>query len=221
MADLFGGRRRKNEADAGLLAQWFARDEDELAVWKDIVDGPSTDELATRLSSVPRSFLDERVAIRALAGDVLDLEPASGVFTLAAQIDAGTSSAARRAAAIALWLWASEEEVAPFSVPLHRQYLERALAALAFRLAPIVDPGEWISDAERRDEAVRTFLLWSGQRPAGEADHQAEAMLAMRDSLQHSRALADALRDQQHRLEVTARLNAARAKEAAARYSSE
>ncbi len=219
MADFF--RRRKREQQAGLLDLWFARDEDESGVWESLWDGPSVDELATRLSSVPQSFLAERVGITALAGDVLALETGSRLSALTSQIEGTGSSAARRAAAIALWLWASEEEVGPFSTPLRRQYPERTLAALAFRLAHVVDPAEWVSDAERRDEAVRTFLLWSGQRPAGETEDAARAMLAMRDSLQHSRALADALRDHQHRLEVTRRLQEARAKEAAARYSSE
>jgi HAMP domain-containing protein len=218
MADLFGRRQKKHQES--LLDLWFARDEDETAVWDGLRDGPSLDELGTRLSTVPQSFLDMRVGITALAGDVLALDPGSRIADVTRQVEAG-GSRARRAAAIAIWLWASEEEVGPLSVPLRRQYRERTIAVLAFRLAHVVDPADWISDAERRDEAVRLFLLWSGQRPAGETDETAKAMLAMRDSLQHSRALADALQDHQHRLEVTRRLQAAQAREAAARYSSE
>ena len=201
----------------GLIALWFARDEDEAAVWDDLREGPSVDELATRLSSVPQSFLDDRVGLAALAGDVLEID----LTDLAAQIDGTGSAAAHRGAAIALWLWASEEELGPLSVALRRDHAERAIAALALRLAGTVDPADWISDAERRDEAVRTFLLWLEQAPAGEGRDTAKAMFEMRDSLQHSKALADALNDHQHRLEVTKRLQEARAKEAAARYSSE
>jgi hypothetical protein len=216
VADLFR-RRKKEQRQRELLDLWFARNEDESAVWDSLSDGPSVDEVGTRLSSIPQSFLDERIGLAALAGDVFSLDDPD----LTRQVEGTGSSAARRAAAIALWLWASEEEVGPFSVPLRRQYLERAIAALAFRLAGVVDPSDWVSDAERRDEAVRTFLLWCGQRPARETDDAARSMLAMRDSLRHSKALADALQDHQHRLEVTRRLQEARAKEAAARYSSE
>jgi hypothetical protein len=221
VADFFRRRAKKPASQPGLLDLWFARNEDETAVWDGLSEGPSVEEVGTRLSSVPQVFLDERVDLTALAGDVLAIESESGIPALAAAVTVTGSSVARRAAAIALWLWASEDEIGPFSTPLRRQYLDRTIAALAFRLAPVVDPTQWISDAERRDEAVRTFLLWSGQRPAGETDDAARAMLAMRDSLQHSRALAEALRDHQHRLEVTKRLQAAQAKEAAARYSSE
>lgn len=216
MADFFR-RRPKEQRTPGLVDLWFARDEDESAVWNALREGPSVDELATRLSSVPQSFLDDRVGLAALAGDVLGID----ITVLAAQIDATGESAARRGAAIALWLWASEEELGPLSVGLRRDNAERAIAALAFRLAGSVDPADWISDAERRDEAVRTFLLWLEQAPAGEGRDTAKAMFEMRDSLQHSKALADALKDHQHRLEVTKRLQQARAKEAAARYSSE
>ncbi|MCU1423671.1 MAG: phosphohydrolase [Microbacteriaceae bacterium] len=216
MANFFR-RRTREQTSPGLIDLWFARDEDEAAIWDALQVGPSADELGTRLSSVPQSFLDDRVGLAALAGDVLGLD----LTSLAAQVDATGSSAARRGAAIALWLWASEEELGPLSVALRRDGAECAIAALAFRLAGTVDPAEWISDAERRDEAVRTFLLWLEQAPAGEGRETAKAMFEMRDSLQHSKALADALNDHQHRLEVTKRLQEARAKEAAARYSSE
>lgn len=223
MADFFRRWAKKSQPQEqqGLLNLWLARDDDETAVWAELWDGPSVEELGTRLSTVPQTFLDDRVDITALAGDVLALDPGSPVSELTSAVAATGSSPARRAVAIALWLWASEDEVGSFSTPLRRQYVERTIAALAFRLAPVVDPTAWISDAERRDEAVRTFLLWSGQRPAGETDEAARGILAMRDSLQHSRALAEALQDHQHRLEVAKRLQAAQAKEAAARYSSE
>jgi hypothetical protein len=216
VAEFFRRRPKRGQGPSALLTLWLEREENEEWAWGTLGDGPSADEVGTRLSSIPQNFLDDRVVVAALAGDVLGIDS-----PVARQIDQLGSSAARRAAATALWLWASEEETGPFTVPLSRDYIERTIAALAFRLAGAVDPAEWISDADRRDEAVRCFLLWSGQRPAGETDDSARAMLAMRDSLQHSKALADALADHQHRLEVTKRLQAAQAKEAAARYSGE
>jgi hypothetical protein len=80
---------------------------------------------------------------------------------------------------------------------------------------------EWISDAERRDEAARTFLFWSARLPTGEDRDTASSLLAMRDSLQRNGALAAAAAEHAHRLEVTRKLQEARAREAAARYTHE
>jgi len=65
------------------------------------------------------------------------------------------------------------------------------------------------------------FLCWSGHLPAGEDEAAARSLLSMRDSLLQNAALAQTLADHEHRLEVTRRLQAARAREAAARYSHE
>lgn len=147
--------------------------------------------------------------------------PAVGILATAEQAHASGSSAARRAAALVLWLWASDDLHGPLSVPLNVAWPDRALAALAFRLAAVVDPAEWVSDADRRDEAARQFLFWSGNLPAGEDQATAKSILAMRDSLQQNAALAQTVAEHEHRLEVSRRLQAARAREAAARYSSE
>jgi hypothetical protein len=215
-----------------LLDLWFARGHDDQVVWRQCVPGPSVAEIGTRLSLVPPAFLAADVAILPLAEHILDVEygvvPASPAERRAQQVlrvveqvrDTG-SDAARRGAALALWLWASDDLHGPLSVPLTVVSHDRALAALAFRLAAVVDPAEWVSDADRRDEAARQFLFWSGHLPAGEDEVTARSILAMRDSLQQNAALAQTLADHEHRLEVSRRLQAARAREASARYSSE
>ncbi|MCV7068148.1 hypothetical protein H7H51_24930 [Mycolicibacterium farcinogenes] len=114
-------------------------------------------------------------------------------------------------------MFASTDLVGPFSTPLDESMAARALLALAFRVAPLVDPGRWLSDSERRDEAVRTFLLWNGLLPHGEDVTQARSLFEMRDSVRRESALAD----HEHRMAVQRRLADARAKEAAARYNSE
>lgn len=129
----------------------------------------------------------------------------------------GGTPAARRGAAIGLWLFASADLIGPFSAPLDEPMAPRTLLALAFRVAPLVDPGRWLSDAERRDEAVRTFLLWDGLLPHGEGVAQARSLFEMRDSVRRGSALAQALADHEHRMAVQRRLADAQAKEAAAR----
>jgi hypothetical protein len=215
-----------------LLELWFARGHDDLVVWRQCSPGPSVDEIATRLSLVPPAFLAEDVAILPLAEHILDVaygdRPASPaerraqlVLRVVEQVRDTGSTAARRGAALALWIWASDDLHGPLSVALTDVSRDRSVAALAFRLAAVVDPAEWVSDADRRDEAARQFLFWSGHLPAGEDEVTARSILAMRDSVQQNAALAQALADHEHRLEVTRRLQAARAREASARYSSE
>ncbi|WP_374946090.1 phosphohydrolase [Agreia sp.] len=214
------------ESAEQLLQRWLDRGDDVDAVWKQTEPGPAVDAVASRISGIPKSFLDDRVALVALAGDILGADrgrtaASTEVVQLLADVTSTGSSAARRGAAIALWIWASEGLSGTLSPRLDTTHAARTLAALALRLAAVVDPSEWISDAERRDEAARTFLLWSGQLPATEDRTTARSLLDMRDSLQHNGALAAAAAEHAHRLEVTRALNDARAREAAARYTHE
>lgn len=214
------------ESAEQLLQRWLDRGDDVDAAWGQTAPGPSIDVVASRLSGIPKSFLDDRVSLVALAGDILGADrgrtvEATEIVQVLTLVASTGSSAARRGAAVALWLWASEDLFGVFSPPLVTTHAARTLAALSLRLAAVVDPSEWISDAERRDEAARTFLLWSGQLPATEDRATARSLLDMRDSLQHNGALAAAAAEHAHRLEVTRALNDARAREAAARYTHE
>jgi hypothetical protein len=205
----------KPPADIG---EWLALDFDESAIWNSLEPGPPLAELAARLSSAPRDFLDPRVSLRALAGDVFGYvdEPMHSVL-----ITAQLTDASRRGAALALWLWASEELVGPLAPPLSATWATRAIAAVALRLSPMVDPADWLVDSRNREEAVRLFLLWCGQLPAGEDVTTAQTMWQRHDSIRRNAALAAALQEHQHRIEVTQALAAQQAAEAAARYTHE
>lgn len=203
----------ENDPGGALLA-WAGRGGSENAAWEGLHSGAAVAELAARLTTVPRPFLDERLSVAALAGDLL------GDASLAC-VPFESEPHVRTGAAIGLWLVASEDLLGPFSPPLRRDRLDLAVDALAMRLATVADPLDWVSDDERREEAVRTFLLWSGQLPAGEDAATARALLEARDSLQRNRALAEAFEEHRHRAEVAKRLADARAREAAARYSAE
>jgi hypothetical protein len=202
-----------DEASAALIV-WADRGGAEDAAWRGLQPGPALAELAARLTTVPRPFLEATVSVRALAGDVLGETP---LACLAFEAEGHV----RTGAAIGLWLVASEDLLEPFSPPLRRDRLALAVDALAMRLATVVDPLDWVADDERREEAARVFLLWAGMLPAGEDAATARALLAARDSLQRNRALAEAFEEHRHRAEIARRLADARAREAAARYSSE
>ncbi|OBJ93650.1 hypothetical protein A5638_25355 [Mycolicibacterium fortuitum] len=203
---------------AEQLTNWFAEELDEQAVWSTLKPGPAVDEVAARMASTPQPFLADTVDLVALACDVFNH---TGCAAATQRIAERGSPASRRGAAIGLWLFASAELIGPFTAPLDERKAATALLALAFRVAPLVDPGRWLSDAERRDEAVRTFLLWNGLLPSGEDAVQARSLFEMRDSVRREGALAQALADHEHRMAVQRRLADARAKEAAARYNSE
>jgi len=197
-----------------LLQAWAEAGHDEKDAWQAAVEGPATIELAARLTTTPRPFLDPAVSIVALAGDILG----SGELACAAYAN---DARVRSGAAVGLWLFASEEALSPFTPTLASGDRFAAVDALALRLASVSDPETWLWDDERREEAVRTFLLWSGFLPAGEDRDTARALLAARDSLSRQKALAEAFEVHRHRAEIARRLAEARASEAVARYNSE
>ena len=107
--------------------------------WTDLVPGPPLAEVLSRLTATPRDFLDERVDLLALAGDVLRdrsprLDPT--VDGLLRRL-AGEPTPVRQGAAIMLWLWASESRVEPFATPAS----SRPAGAGAGRAGPAVGPG--------------------------------------------------------------------------------
>lgn len=200
-----------------LLKRWSALAPVEDEVWRALRPGPSVVQVATRLSAVPSQFLDEQVSLRALAGDILGRRAAEQLTAL----QFATDSRVRRGAAIGLWLFASESVLAPIGRGLLTTAPALPVDALGLRLAPVVDPAQWLSDADRREEATRTFLLWNHQLPEGETPGAARAALAARDSLRFNEALAASFAEHRHRDELRRRLEEARAREAAARYTRE
>jgi hypothetical protein len=219
VADFLGRFRRDHSDPADALKTWLARNEDEELIWTGLTPGPSIDALSSRLSTLPGVFFDEQADLPAIAADL----QLFGVDSLEADVftQPALAVAGRRAAGAALWLWGSEDVIEPFSPALARTHADRAIAALAWRLAPVVDPTEWLVDAKRREEAARLFLLWNGQLPAGEDAGQARAIWDRLDSLTRNAALSAALADHRHRMDVLAKLQAQEAAEAAARYTHE
>lgn len=196
-----------------LLAAWSERSGGEAEAWARARTGPTLESVAARISRVPQEFLDERVSLRALAGDVL------GAQIIASRFE--DDPRVRTGAAIGLWLVASEGLLEPLDPPLSTGWAALAVDALALRVAPVASPAEWTSDDERRTEAARSFLLWCGFVPAGEDAATAASLLAACDSLARNRALAEAYEGHRHRADIARKLAEARRKEAAARYSSE
>lgn len=201
-------------AEDEFLAAWAARAGTDDDAWSQTSPGPTLDAVAARITAVPAPFLDPRIDLAAVAGDIL-----AGIRF--ACLEYSADARVRSGAAIGLWLIASEDLLGPLNPRLARGGVDLAVDALALRIAPLSPPLGWLTDDERRVEAARTFLLWDGYRPAGEDVSTARAMLAACDSLARNAALADAYEGHRHRAEIARRLADARAREAAARYSTE
>lgn len=209
-----------------LVEQWLALGLDPEAPMARATAGPSVTELAVRISSIPREFLDPRLDLPALLDDVLADTASPGALvaahSAAARIVATDEPDVLAAAAAVLWLHGSAVVVGPYSVPLAlgpRFY--EVLLTVALRVAPLSPPATWLTSEDAREEMVRTVLWWSGQLPAGEDLATARAMMAVHDSLSRSDTLGRARRIYEHRLEVNRKLREERAREAAQRYTNE
>lgn len=199
------------------LQHWAEQGHDEEAIWSGLVPGPTLAEVMAQLSATPREFLDDAVDLTALAGDVLGARARRTDAVVRAAQPWGPS---RQGIAVGLWVYASEDVLGPFGVPLLRPTPERLLAALGLRLAAVVDPYRWLVEADRREEAARAILLWSGQHP-DEDYPTARSRWSALDSLRRDQALRATLADYLHRQEVLRRLRDERAREAAARVAPE
>lgn len=212
--------------DLALVEQWLALGLDAENTMVRPSPGPAVDELAVRLSSIPREFLDARLDLAALLDDVIadDVPPASlarAHEAVATIVATGEPDAVAGAAAV-LWLHASAHVVGPYTARLALPpTFAHVLLTLALRVAPLSPPATWPTSEEARQEVVRTVLWWSGQLPAGEDLATARAMMGVHDSLARSDALGRARRIYEHRLEVNRKLREERAREAAQRYTNE
>ncbi|MEI7055799.1 hypothetical protein WBG06_08285 [Nocardioides sp. CCNWLW239] len=206
--------------DEDLYLAWL---DEELSLddaWRGLAPGPSVDELMARISTTPSWFLDDAVDVVALAGDVLDTSDGR-LLAAARRVSATGKEAARQGAGVVLWLIASQELAGAFSATLREDRLDRALVTMSMRLAAVVEPSRWVGESERREEAARTFLLWNGQLPGREDERNARALMSRLDSAARAEALERARRDREHRSAIRRRLEEARAREAASRYSPE
>ena len=117
-------------ADAkALLAAWSTRSGGEAEAWARARPGPSVEAIATRISRVPQAFLDERVSLVALAGDILGAPLSAAAFEEDARVRPG--------AAVGLWLVASVRRVEPYPPALAGARTAVAVGALPRRLGPV------------------------------------------------------------------------------------
>jgi hypothetical protein len=86
------------------------------------------------------------------------------------------------------------------------------------RLATLVRPDKFVSDADRREELVRTCLAQLGLRPQGESAAQALDRLTTLDSSERDRVLRATAEAEKRAREIRAAMARRQAQESASRY---
>jgi hypothetical protein len=173
-------------------------------------EGPILEALTHRLSECPEDFLldPHTISIPAIACDVLRAMAVPVPVPLRAPRDA----AAWTLVAIVCWLLHDDWFRAhPDRAPQVQKLLDTGLQPLA----AIVQPREFITDPDRREELARFCLAQLGLRPKAETEAQAKDRLTALDSVERVRVLRDTA-TAEARAQAVRRMMAKRAAEEAA-----
>lgn len=190
---------------------------------------PRLEALLRRLADTPPECLLELpaeeaglVSPAAVLSDALTGLGGPPLTPAEAKEAAGSGAAARRGARLAMtgaWLLGSESFAGrPGVAPKARAFL---LDLAGGALAAAVEPGLFVTDADRREELARLALRALGLRAAGETAAQAEDRLAALDSLETRRTAEQARAAQERARAVMEAMKEKAAQEAAAKASRE
>lgn len=196
--------------------------------------GPSVTHMTHRLARCPSEYLgepkigdEEGVFVDALVADlVLALGAALPRHDELEAFRTNTHLHRKhlRLVQVGVWLlsdpelrksWADEEseEIASKA----RVWLARAL----FDLAELVDPADFVTEAERREELCRSALYALDILPHGETEEVAEDRLKMLDSVERHRVIMETQERVKRAEQLRKKMAEKRAREAAARYTRE
>lgn len=183
---------------------------------------PRLEDLTRRLADCPPEFLlelpDEEAGLVNPGAVLSDALAAFGGPPLAAgEAKAVAQRRGARLAMTAAWLLGHDSFAG-------RAGLAPKAKAFLLSLAPLaaaVEPGLFVTDADRREELARLALRALGLRAAGESAAQAEDRLAALDSLETRRTAELARAAQERAREVREAMKRKAAEEAAAKASRE
>lgn len=193
--------------------------------------GPAVAALTRRLAECPQELLLEprtgqvpsgAVEVEAVVNDLLlALGAAGGLSEDAAGRYQGAGPEDRnllRLTLVAAWLchdpFLREGGAHPDGV---LRWLREALPPLAGLVAADL----FVSDADRREELVRSLLAALGITPAGERPAEAADRLRALSTVERARIIRDTRAQQERARQLREQLASERARQAAARYSSE
>ena len=180
---------------------------------------PQLEALLHRLAECPAEFLDDGVHVVAIVCDTL--RPITAPHPPELQREA-IAEIQRRAApelkliSVVCWLLADDwfrgqQQLAPAMWKL-------LTSDRWARLTKLVRPEKFVSDADRREELVRTCLAELGLRPQGETPAQAADRLTTLDSAERDRVLRATAAAERRAREVREAMARKQAQESASRY---
>lgn len=179
-------------------------------------EGPVLESLTRRLEECPAEFLlpPAVISVNAIVCDHLR---AMGVGTPEGLRDTG-HAAYLAVVAIACWLLHDDWFLGrPQLAPRMQQFLNDGLESLA----GTVQPKEFVTDPDRREELVRVSLAHLGLRPQGESLAQAKDRMTALDSVERVRVLRDTQEAEARAQEVRKMMAKRAAEEAAAKATRE
>jgi hypothetical protein len=190
---------------------------------------PNLEQLTRRLAECPAEFLLEprrakapegQVVVEAVVNDLLlELGQAGGLSERdAAGFRAtGAERGWLRLVLVASWLAADPALRATFQPAPFLRWLTGTLPPLA----RLVDAERFVNDPDRREELTRSLLDALGVLPAGEQPAQAADRLRALSTVERARVIEETSAQQARARQLREKLAAERARQAAARYSSE
>lgn len=182
--------------------------------------GPSIASLTHRLSETPAEFLDPaQVDVAAVVSDLLrDLGGALLDSRRASPFVDASNTRRLTLILIAAWLLHDDWFIA------QKRFADTAYAFLSKtldQLAAIVEPRQFVSDADRREELARMTLAALELLPEGENEAQATDRLNTLNSAERVRLLRDTRAAQERIRRIQEEMRKKAAEEAAAAYGRE
>ncbi|MGC3999535.1 MAG: hypothetical protein QM767_19670 [Anaeromyxobacter sp.] len=190
----------------------------------------AVEALTRRLAECPEDFLREprarglpggEIDVAAVVADLardLGLEPCPPQATARWAEAPAEARNVLRLTLIGAWLaHAPELRAAGALGPLVLAWLAGALPPLA----ALVAPEQFVVDQDRREELARSLLAAIGLLPAGETAAQAADRLQTLSTVERARLLRETRAQQERARQLREQLASERARQAAARYSSE
>ncbi len=109
----------------------------------------------------------------------------------------------------------------PEYVSLIKKFLSFKKDSKLYLLSKLVEPTQFITDPERREELCRTCLQHLNLRPKGETDIQAKDRLTTIDTVERQRVFEESKKSAQRAKKIREEMERKEAEEAASKYNRE
>jgi hypothetical protein len=193
-----------------------------------MTEGPPLEALTHRLAETPSDFLAEplvsdkgAVDVAAVVSDLIrDLGGAPFGVDEAAPFTPRSAADVKRLRLVLIASWLLHDayfiRAARYAAAVN-EFLQKEPA----RLTEVVDPAQFVTDPDRREELVRLAMRALDLRPQGESEKQSIDRLATLDSVERVRVIRETRAAQERIRQVQEAMRKKAAEEAAAAYGRE